>query len=73
MGDLMTPLMKEEIDEQEIQQHGGIMGLVQANQRRAYFEKREKFLKVKLQRDIKKRNKNRAKNRNARRARSKQR
>ena len=73
MGELMTPLMREEIEQGEIDQNGGVMGLVQAKQRQAFFEKREKFFRVKLQRDIKKRNKNRVRNKNARRARRQQR
>ena len=73
MGDLMTPQMREDIEQNEIDQSGGIMGLVQSKQRQAYLEKREKFLRVKLQHNQIKRNRNRARNKSARRARRKQR
>lgn len=71
--DPMLPQMREELEEQRIQQTGGIFSEIRRRQSEAYYEKQEKYMKRKLQLSIIKRNRNRAKNKRARHARRKNR
>ena len=70
MGQLMTPQMQEDIDERT---NGSMQEQIQRAQRNAILAKQEYKAKERLKRSIKKRDRNRKKNKLARAARRKNR
>ena len=70
IGNLMTPQMKEDIDEQT---KGSMQEQIQWAQRRAILEKEESKVKQRLAKTLRKKTTNRRRNKAAKKARRKQR